>query len=57
LLKRLVAFAESHNAHELILEYSATNKQAKEVWTKMGFKTTGVCAAAFTSTVKAALEQ
>ncbi|WP_376696226.1 GNAT family N-acetyltransferase [Wenzhouxiangella sp. EGI_FJ10305] len=56
LLKRLVAFAESHNAHELVLEYSVTNKQAKAVWTKMGFKTTGVCAAAYTSSVKSALE-
>lgn len=56
LLKRLVAFAESHNAHELVLEYSATNKQARAVWTKMGFKTTGVCATARTSTVKANLE-
>ena len=57
LLKRLVAFAECHNAHELVLEYSATNKQAKAVWTRMGFKTTGVHATAWTSTVKAALEQ
>lgn len=56
LLKRLVAFAESHNAHELVLEYSATNKQAKAAWTRLGFKTTGVHAAAWTSTVKAALE-
>lgn len=56
LLKRLVAFAETHNAHELVLEYSATNKQARAVWTKMGFKTTGVCAAACPSTVKANLE-
>lgn len=56
LLKQLVAFAESHNAHELILEYSSGNKQARAVWTKMGFRTTGVRAAAFTSTVKAALE-
>ena len=56
LLKQLVAFAESHNAHDLILEYSAANKQAKAVWTKMGFKTTGVHAAASTSAVKAALE-
>lgn len=56
LLKRLVSFAESRNAHELTLEYSATNKQAKAVWTKMGFKTTGVCAAAHPSTVKAALK-
>lgn len=57
LLKRLVAFAESHNAHELVLEYSLANKQAKAVWTKLGFKTTGVRASAFPSTVKAALEQ
>lgn len=56
LLKSLVAFAERHNAHELILEYSATNKQAKAVWTRMGFKTTGVRAAAYTATVRAALE-
>lgn len=57
LLRELVAFAEKHNAHELILEYSASNKQAKAAWTKMGFKTTGVRASAYTATVKAALEQ
>lgn len=57
LLRKLVAFAESHGAHELILEYSANNRQAKAVWTRMGFKTTGVRASAFTSTVKAALEE
>ena len=57
LLKRLVSFAENHNAHELVLEYSLANKQAKAVWTKLGFKTTGVRASAFPSTVKAALEQ
>lgn len=56
LLKRLVAFAERHNAHELILEYSATNQQARAVWKKMGFEITGVHAEAFTSTVKAALQ-
>jgi ribosomal protein S18 acetylase RimI-like enzyme len=57
LLRELVAFAEAHHAHELILEYSASNRQARAAWTKMGFKTTGVRAAAFTSTVRAALEQ
>jgi ribosomal protein S18 acetylase RimI-like enzyme len=57
LLRELVAFAEEHHAHELILEYSASNRQARAAWTKMGFKTTGVRAAAFTSTVRAALEQ
>jgi len=56
LLKRLVAFAEAHHAHDLILEYSATNRQARAVWTRLGFKTTGVHAAARTSAVKAALE-
>ncbi len=56
LLKRLVAFAESREAHELILEYSATNRQARAVWTKMGFRVTGVHAQAWTSTVKDALE-
>ncbi|SDJ62088.1 GNAT family N-acetyltransferase [Microbulbifer yueqingensis] len=57
LLKQLVAFAESHHAYELILEYTATNKQARAVWTKMGFVTTGVRASAPTSTVKAALAE
>ncbi|QSP94767.1 GNAT family N-acetyltransferase [Marinobacter salinisoli] len=57
LLKHLVAFAESHHAHELVLEYAATNKQAKAVWTRMGFETIGVRASAFTSTVKAALAE
>lgn len=57
LLKGLVAFAEGHNAHELVLEYSAANKQARAAWTRMGFKTTGVRASAFTATVKAALDE
>ncbi len=55
LLRELVAFAESHHVYELILEYAVSNETAKAAWTKLGFKTTGVRAAAFTSTVKAAL--
>ncbi|MDX1635455.1 MAG: GNAT family N-acetyltransferase [Marinobacter sp.] len=55
LLRRLVAFAESRGAYELILEYSASNKEAKAVWTRLGFKTVGVRAAAFTSAVQEAL--
>lgn len=55
LLRRLVAFAESHGASELVLEYSATNREAKAAWTRLGFKTTGVRAAAFTSSVQEAL--
>lgn len=55
LLRDLVTFAEQHHASELILEYAASNKEAKAAWTKLGFKTTGVRAAAFTSVVKQAL--
>ncbi len=55
LLRKLVAFAESRGAYELILEYSASNKEARSAWTRLGFKTVGVRAAAFTSAVKAAL--
>ncbi|KMQ74144.1 GNAT family N-acetyltransferase [Marinobacter subterrani] len=55
LLRDLVAFAESHNVSELILEYSATNKEAEAAWTKLGFRPTGIRAAAFTSNVKQAL--
>lgn len=35
-----------------MLEYSATNKEAEATWTRLGFKTTGVRAEAFTTTVK-----
>jgi len=56
LLRRLVQFAESRHAHDLILEYSATNEEAKAVWSKMGFRPTGVRAAANLSSVKAALD-
>lgn len=57
LLQDLVAFAEAHHASELILEYSASNKEAKAAWTRLGFKPTGVRAAAFTSAVKQALAE
>ncbi len=55
LLRKLVAFAESRGAYELILEYSASNKEAKAAWSRLGFKTTGVRAAAFTTSVQEAL--
>lgn len=55
LLRKLVAFAESHGAYELILEYSASNKEAKAAWSRLGFKTIGVRAAALTSSVQEAL--
>lgn len=56
LLRSLVAFAESRGAYELILEYSASNKEAKAAWTRLGFKTIGVRAAAFTNSVQEALD-
>lgn len=52
LLSELVAFAESRGAQELMLEYAATNKEARVTWRRLGFKTTGVRAEAFTTTVK-----
>lgn len=52
LLSELIAFAESRDVQELMLEYSATNKEAEATWTRLGFKTTGVRAEAFTTTVK-----
>lgn len=55
LLRRLVAFAERRAADELVLEYSASNKAAKTAWTRLGFKTTGVRAAACTASVKQTL--
>lgn len=55
ILRELVAFAVSHNVGELVLEYSITNKEAEAAWTKLGFKPTGVRAAAFTATVQDAL--
>ena len=55
LLRKLVSFAESRGAYELVLEYSESNREAKAAWTRLGFKTVGVRAAAFTSSVQEAL--
>lgn len=55
LLRKLVAFAESRGAYELVLEYSASNKEAKAAWTRLGFKPIGVRAAALTTSVQEAL--
>ena len=52
LLSALIAFAESQGVQELTLEYAAGNKDAQATWTRLGFKTTGVRAAASTTTVK-----
>jgi len=55
ILKELLAFAESHAINELILEYAASNKEAAVTWSKLGFKPTGIRAAAFTTDVHEAL--
>lgn len=55
LLRSLVDFADQQGAHDLMLEYSSSNKEAKSAWTRLGFVTTGVRAAAFTHKVKEAL--
>tara|TARA_R110002110_G_scaffold90974_1_gene236385 strand:- start:27631 stop:28179 length:549 start_codon:yes stop_codon:yes gene_type:complete len=57
MLRKLVAFAESRDAHELILEYSVANKEAEATWSRLGFKPTGVRAAAFTHLVKKRLSR
>lgn len=55
ILRELVTFAESHDIDELILEYAVSNKEAAATWTKLGFKPTGIRAAAFTTVVRDAL--
>lgn len=57
MLRELVTFAENHKANELILEYSFSNREAESTWSRLGFTTTGVRAAAFTSTVRDALSK
>jgi ribosomal protein S18 acetylase RimI-like enzyme len=55
ILRELVAFAESHVIDVLVLEYAVSNKEAAATWTRLGFKPTGVHAAAFTTNVRNAL--
>jgi ribosomal protein S18 acetylase RimI-like enzyme len=57
LLRELVEFAHKRGAHDLLVEYSASNKEAAAAWTRLGFKTLGVRAAAWTSSVMATLEE
>lgn len=57
ILLELLAFAESHDIEELIIEYAASNKEAEATWSRMGFKPTGIRAAAFTTDVQNALEK
>lgn len=55
MLRELVTFAENCGAVELVLEYATSNREAEATWSRLGFTTTGVRAAAFTTTVKGEL--
>lgn len=55
MLRPLIAFAESRDVPELVLEYAVSNKEAEVTWKRLGFEVTGVRAAAFTSLVKTKL--
>jgi len=57
MLRELVSFAIDRGVQELILEYSTSNKEAEATWNKLGFRPTGVRAAAYTETVRAALSE
>ena len=52
MLRELIGFAESHGIEELILEYSLSNKEAAAAWEGLGFRPTGVRAAAWTRNVR-----
>ncbi len=52
LVARLVDFAADWKVDDLILEYSLSNDEAEAAWTRLGFRPTGVRAAAPLTTVK-----
>ena len=55
IVSKLVDFAAEHGVDELILEYAITNAEAQATWTRLGFRTTGVRAAASVHDVRARL--
>ena len=46
IVRDLVTFASENSIDDLILEYATTNIEAEATWSRLGFKTTGVRAAA-----------
>jgi len=46
IVRDLVTFASENGINDLILEYATTNIEAEATWSRLGFKTTGVRAAA-----------
>lgn len=57
LVAGLVEFAAGKGVHELVLEYSLANPEAEATWTHLGFRPTGVRAAATVAEVRSRLEQ
>lgn len=56
IVARLVEFAAENDIHELMLEYSATNEEASATWERLGFRTTGIRAAATVAEVRRRLK-
>lgn len=56
IVERLVDFAAENDIQELTLEYSASNEEASATWERLGFRTTGVRAAATVTDVRRRLE-
>lgn len=52
IIDQLLDFAAKNGIDDLVLEYSVTNAEAAAAWTKLGFETTGVRAAASLGTVR-----
>ncbi len=55
IVSELVDFAAENGVHDLMLEYATTNAEAQATWTRLGFRTTGVRAAASVEDVRARL--
>lgn len=52
MLERLVAFAAANGIHDLMVEYSLSNDEARAAWERLGFRPTGVRAAATVGEVR-----
>lgn len=55
LVAKLVDFAAANGIENLMLEYATTNAEAQATWSRLGFRTTGVRAAASVADVRARL--
>lgn len=57
IITALLEFAAAEGIEELILEYAHHNRQAGALWRRLGFKPTGIRAAAHLSEVRARLSE